>query len=574
MKGLSRVFVWVAGGIAVVVCLGAAYAAYLLAGYSWDQVVSYRSPYVDTQPAEARDESPEAGLMPSDEPSGTAAVRTRVVLVICDGLTLEVSRSMNRLELLRQHGTDMVATTPQPSLSYPTWTTILSGAPPDISGVTTNWFEGSVQVETLLDTALADGRRVAVSAPADFATLYAIGDDVSAYHDEWRDEYMAATYVDEALRLAEENAPDLLLVHLPDTDEAGHDHGAASAEYREVAQRVDGDIARLVEGLQDDRTVFVVCADHGHIAGGGHGGWEREVTQVPAVFVGPWVSLGRGTMAQADIAPTVAALLGIPVPAQATGHVNTEVLMDRETEIHTAEVRYKRFARRYLQELGVSSQNLDSATTYSEIDAVLASGRSVRLAADRSERLPTALGMAAASILAIGLVFAMSWRAGVAALLGTATYYATYNALFFWLHGYRWSLSAFNAEEYIQAFFYGRMAEAALAALLGVAVAAVTYPLLRAEPKRPHGRYLGGWLSLGPATVLVILATLALQVAWFLWAWGADVVWRLPDLKWGFKYDLDLTQATAVGAVGLLAPLVTYVIGRYHPRVRATSAEE
>ena len=63
----------------------------------------------------------------------------------------------------------------------------------------------------------------------------------------------------------------------------------------------------------------------------------------------------------------------------------------------------------------------------------------------------------------------------------------------------------------------------------------------------------------------MILSTLALQVAWYLWQWGAAVTWIVPDLRWGFKYDLDLIQATAVGAAVLLAPLVTYLVGRYHP---------
>ena len=48
---------------------------------------------------------------------------------------------------------------------------------------------------------------------------------------------------------------------------------------------------------------------------------------------------------------------------------------------------------------------------------------------------------------------------------------------------------------------------------------------------------------------------------------ASPVTWVLPDLKWGFKYDLDLIQATALGAAALLAPVVTYLVGRYHPRV-------
>jgi hypothetical protein len=58
-----------------------------------------------------------------------------------------------------------------------------------------------------------------------------------------------------------------------------------------------------------------------------------------------------------------------------------------------------------------------------------------------------------------------------------------------------------------------------------------------------------------------------------MYQWGAEVVWRLPDLRWGFKYDLDLIQITALGAAALLSPLVSFLVGRYHPRVRAGSTE-
>lgn len=114
----------------------------------------------------------------------------------------------------------------------------------------------------------------------------------------------------------------------------------------------------------------------------------------------------------------------------------------------------------------------------------------------------------------------------------------------------------------------------ALALLLACAVAAVVYPLVRRVPKGPGGEYLVGWLTLGPATALVVLATLGIQVAWFYWGWGIDPVWNLPDLKWGFKYDLDLIQATVVGLAAVVTPLVTYLVGRYHPKVRTSTGQE
>ena len=79
---------------------------------------------------------------------------------------------------------------------------------------------------------------------------------------------------------------------------------------------------------------------------------------------------------------------------------------------------------------------------------------------------------------------------------------------------------------------------------------------------------------LGPTTVLLILSTLGLQVAWFLWWWGAEPVWNLPDLMWGFKFTHDLVQATALGVAAAVAPLVSYLVGRYHPSVGTSRAEE
>jgi hypothetical protein len=229
---------------------------------------------------------------------------------------------------------------------------------------------------------------------------------------------------------------------------------------------------------------------------------------------------------------------------------------------------------RYLEILEGSPARIGGARTYEAMDVALIEAREERLAADRMNRLWIALMVLAGGFALLLLVAMLSWRALVAALGGAIAYYAVYNALYFLVHGHQWSLSAFNTEDLVGAFFNLRMVEAAIAGLVAALVAALIYPLLRAKPKGAHRSYLSGWLALGPATILVVQATLIFQVAWFLWAWGADVTWRLPDLKWGFKYDLDLIQITALGAAALLTPLVTFLIGRYHPRVRRAEAEE
>ncbi len=565
---MRRFGTWLLFIVAMIVTLGSAYGAYTLAGYSWSQVVDYRSPFADYDRPWINESGPAIrGGSASAEDTVTPESR-RVVLVIIDGLRMDASTTMTSLDILRGYGADMAATTPQPSLSFPTWTTILSGAPPQISGVPTNWFENPVPVETLFDTSLAAGKTVVVSAPDDFSMLYEAERADGSYFESWKeDEYMSTRMVDNAISLVAEHDPELLVVHLPDADEAGHQYGSDSDEYRSTVGQIDADLSRLVQALQDDRTAFVICADHGHIPTGGHGGWERDVTVVPAIFTGAGVRLNSGSIDQIDIAPTVAALLDIDIPRNAMGRVRGEVLLAGEEYAEEfGSAHYSAFAEEYVATLGgTTGFSIKSSTdARAAIDAMTQE----REDSDRNDRLAMALALVGAALGALVVLGLGSWRALVAASAGTAAYYAIYNGLYFVFHGHQWSLSAFNSEDLVEAFFNLRMIEATVAAVLGVIVAGVVYPYLRRHPQGPRQGFLGGWLALGTATVLTMQATLAFQVAWFLWRYGAEISWRLPNLKWGFKYDLDLIQMTGLGAAVLVAPLVTYLVGRYHPRVR------
>ena len=566
--------------LGVVACVGIAYGSYTLAGYSWGQVVSYKSPYV--RPLG----SPDATLTAIDVPPELAAASPepgralsgRVVLIIVDGMREDVSRSaMPSLNTLRGYGSDLTLTVPQPSLSFPNWTTILTGAPPGISGVTTNWYSGLVLAPTIMDTAHAAGRRVGIVGPSDFATLYDVRPGPAVSLRPWpKNGYLSGTLIDDALRIAKTTDPQLLVVHLPDLDEAGHEHGGASPEYRSTASKIDADIARLVRGMQREDTTFVVVADHGHTDGGGHGGWEPDVVNVPGIFAGASTNLGVGTGRLEQVAPTIAVLEGMRTPAYASDTaLRSVVATSASREFASDAAHHDAFEGHYadvvlghtFSKLDLTADLIRRTMSATEI-AAFVSGR--RVVTERMQRAPYSLAVFGAILLAIVLTGMASWRALVSASAGAAAYYTLYNGLFFLVHRFNWSLSAFNTETHVKAFMNGRMVEAVLSGIVGVVVAALVYPLLRRMPRGPRERgYLGGWLALGPATILVIESTLALQVAWYLWWYGAKVSWILPDLKWGFKADLDMIQMTALGAAALLAPVVTYLIGRYHPRVRA-----
>jgi arylsulfatase A-like enzyme len=67
-------------------------------------------------------------------------------------------------------------------------------------------------------------------------------------------------------------------------------------------------------------SVLIVNSDHGQIDTGGHGGWEEEVIVAPLLIVGEGIKPdAHGEVEQARIAPTVASLLGRPMPAHNQG---------------------------------------------------------------------------------------------------------------------------------------------------------------------------------------------------------------------------------------------------------------
>ena len=554
---------WMALAVGLLVCMAAAYGAYTLANYSWTQVVDYRGPYASA--ALPAGEDPLAGVVT------TGGARPLMVYVIVDGLREDVSRVMPTLNMLRAHGFDAVVRTSQPSLSFPNWTTLLSGAPQRISGVTTNWFTGRVPVETIIDTALQAKRTVAVSAPTDFDMLFGVKRTGHVFLRDWtKGEYMTGGIVDNAIRLSAEASPTLLVVHFPDVDEAGHASGGASKAYRDTALRVDRDLARLVAALEGPETTFVVTSDHGHIDTGGHGGPEDVVTKVPAVFAGPDVRPGTGEGTQDQVAPTVALLADLPAPRNATGVPLDLTALPRSGAGRFTAQQVAAFGAYTAAVTGPPAKPNTELLTVEGARAAFDRATTARLARERSARLPMALALAAACVLAIVGVGVLSWRALTSALAGTGAYYLVYEGLFFVVHGYRWSLSSFNSEEFLKPFLNGRMTDAVIAGVVAAFVAGVVYLFTRRRPRRARGEFLSGWLALGVATVLVVQATIGLQVAWYLWFWGASVTWFIPDLAMGFKYDLDLIQLTGLGAAALLAPVVTWLLGRYHP-VRRSS---
>jgi len=310
-----------------------------------------------TRPALAR-------TAPLDGASAGPKLTDRVVLVIIDGLRLDVSEEMPFLNELRERGLALVARSQYPTYSRPNYVNILTGVPPTASGVRTNRYPGTVTLDSLMDRVRAKGLHAGFSSDNDpLAGLFLRPRHPDGDMGEVALEDMRVLTEDEddetALEVAERGlmanlrgdfddpryAPwpggfrdaaeellksddALIVLHIAVVDVAGHGFGGASEQYREAARFADVTLDLLLGDLDLEATTLMVTADHGHTDRGGHGGLEPVVVEVPLILVGGGIDRTAsidGVMLQ-DVAPTAARLLGVGAPGHALGRTLTEAL--------------------------------------------------------------------------------------------------------------------------------------------------------------------------------------------------------------------------------------------------------
>jgi len=245
----------------------------------------------------------------------------RVVLVILDGLRDDASHGQPFLDSLRARGASASARAAFPSLSLPGYTSILTGAPPRWSGVRSNSYDRAVPLDSIVARVRTAGGRAVFVGDHGRSVPRLVPDFADATLAPW------SRGLERSLVTALERPADLVVVLWSGIDDAGHDHGAASSAYSTAVRRADDALARALVGLDPRTDTLIVVADHGHIASGGHGGTEPEVLAVPLILAGAGVRPGHlADAALTDVAPTIAALLGLPTPGHALGRTLTAAL--------------------------------------------------------------------------------------------------------------------------------------------------------------------------------------------------------------------------------------------------------
>ncbi|KAL4399959.1 Glycosyl phosphatidyl inositol anchor synthesis [Malassezia pachydermatis] len=264
-----------------------------------------------------------------------------------------------------------VSHTHVPTESRPGHVALIAGMYEDISAVTKGWKVNPLAFDSLLNQSTY---AFSYGSP-DIVPMFALGTtedkmEWAVYDEEAEDFTKDAVELDmwvlaqmqELMERGKTNktlddrlrAPGtVFFLHLLGLDTTGHTYRPHSPEYLGNTIVVDA-IAREVDALfedyfDDDKTAFLFTADHGMSRKGNHGDGDPDNTRTPLVAWGAGIPpaqrlsrrgfayteydkhwdleyYARTDVEQADLTPLMASWIGIPVPANAEGHLPMSLL--------------------------------------------------------------------------------------------------------------------------------------------------------------------------------------------------------------------------------------------------------
>lgn len=146
----------------------------------------------------------------------------------------------------------------------------------------------------------------------------------------------------EAWKIITSAQPNLMFVHFPGVDNAGHKYGWGTPEQAEAVAQADRAVARVLDAISDakleDRTVVIISADHGG-AGKNHGPDDPRCRHIPWIASGPGVKKGIDLTTDEtleirteDTFATACWLLGIPLDPRLDGKPVTAAFQLPKTE--------------------------------------------------------------------------------------------------------------------------------------------------------------------------------------------------------------------------------------------------
>jgi hypothetical protein len=513
----------------IVICIVLVFAGAGWALSSIDSIFSYRSPLKESPPA------------PVVRPGSPAA--RQIVFVLIDALRYDTSLDeavMPNLNRLRAQGASARMESRPPSYSQPGYSTLLTGAWPDLNdGPVVNeeyaniW---SFTQDNLFSEARNSGLKTAISGYDWFERLVPQAAVTSSFYTKGEDNAADRAVVDAALPWIKKGEYSLILIHIDQVDYAGHHEGGPlDPHWNQASTRADELLGEIVAAMDLRRDILFVCSDHGQIDRGGHGGQDPITLVEPFVLVGKAIRPGNyANVKMVDVAPTLAALLGSGLPSVSQG-VPLTPMIDLPPEWALLN---KTAAEKQHAVLLQAVQTALKAPNASSIE----DAQSQQLAQGRAVRLGFVLVLL---IVPAGLFFWLRphgwpWLIGGALLaqVGFHLYYAL-------IENRTYSLSSVDSQTQL-------VSSAVIGALLGLLLGGflvVLTTLQRDAAQRAKES------QVAKSVLILLLLTMYMQ-AWpvlvsFYWN-GLNIPGALPEFGSAFLGVLSALQIVSTGLLGLL----------------------
>ncbi|XP_077202727.1 GPI ethanolamine phosphate transferase 3, catalytic subunit [Paroedura picta] len=259
----------------------------------------------------------------------------RAVLVLIDALRFDLARG--RLPALRRprpaHGRLFRFRADPPTTTLQRLKALATGALPTFVDAGHNFASRALHEDNLLRQMAGLGKRVVFMGDDTWAGLFPDAFARAHFFPSFNVKDLH-TVDDGILQLlyptVDSGEWDLLIAHFLGVDHCGHKHGPDHPEMAKKLSQMDTMLRTLVDHLAND-TLLIVAGDHGMTSTGDHGGESEEEVNA-ALFVYSKAPLFQSpppqepeTVPQVNLVPTLALLLGLPIPYNNIGEVMVDL---------------------------------------------------------------------------------------------------------------------------------------------------------------------------------------------------------------------------------------------------------
>lgn len=300
----------------------------------------------------------------------------RLVLFVADGLRADTLFSLDpdgsspapylRYKIVESRGKWGVSHTHVPTESRPGHVALIAGLYEDVSAVTHGWQDNPVPFDSVFNRS----HHTWSWGSPDILPMFAKGAtpgrvDMFTYDAEWEDfadsdaskldtwvfkqvkKFFKRAENDSTLAREISQEKVVFFLHLLGIDTNGHSHRPTSKEVIDNVKLVDQEIKHIVSVIEsyfgDEKTAYIFTSDHGMTDWGSHGAGLPDETMTPLICWGAGLKVATSTkystlnyhdsysrkwelgkyervdVEQADIAPLMATLIGIPIPINSEG---------------------------------------------------------------------------------------------------------------------------------------------------------------------------------------------------------------------------------------------------------------